>query len=68
MLQEQQAVIEQLRSADADVIALQEIDVGCERSGSQDTGTPPVAACHSLCRDPGQLPERDVLSVMVARE
>ncbi len=32
------AVIEELRRADADIIALQEVDIGCERSGSEDTG------------------------------
>lgn len=36
---ELEAVIAQLRSADADVIALQEVDIRCERSGSEDTGT-----------------------------
>lgn len=36
-----EAIIEQLREADADIIALQEVDVGCERSGSEDTGRLP---------------------------
>ena len=31
-------IIEELKRIDADVIALQEIDVGCARSGSLDTG------------------------------
>lgn len=31
-------VIQQLRSIDADVIALQEVDIGCDRSGNEDTG------------------------------
>ncbi len=31
-------IIEKLKQIDADVIALQEVDVGCERSGSIDTG------------------------------
>ena len=33
-------IIEELRSIDADVISLQEVDVGCERSGGLDTGAP----------------------------
>lgn len=36
-----EAIIEQLRSTDADVIALQEVDIRCERSGSEDTGALP---------------------------
>ncbi|KAG1678403.1 hypothetical protein FOA52_015170 [Chlamydomonas sp. UWO 241] len=32
------AVIEEMRAIDADVIALQEIDIHCERSGWEDTG------------------------------
>ncbi len=32
------AVIAELRAIDADVIALQEIDIGCDRSGGEDTG------------------------------
>lgn len=32
------AVIDELRTCDADVIALQEVDIGCERSGCEDTG------------------------------
>eukprot|EP00878_Enallax_costatus_P032956 GHUV01036316.1.p1 GENE.GHUV01036316.1~~GHUV01036316.1.p1 ORF type:complete len:233 (+),score=44.08 GHUV01036316.1:462-1160(+) len=31
-------IIQQLREIDADVISLQEVDIGCERSGSQDIG------------------------------
>ena len=31
-------IIAALRALDADVVALQEVDVGCERSGLQDTG------------------------------
>lgn len=31
-------IIAELRKINADVIALQEIDVGCERSGNADTG------------------------------
>ena len=31
-------VIAELKSIDADVLGLQEIDIGCERSGSVDTG------------------------------
>uniref|UniRef100_A0A1D2A2B6 Endonuclease/exonuclease/phosphatase domain-containing protein n=1 Tax=Auxenochlorella protothecoides TaxID=3075 RepID=A0A1D2A2B6_AUXPR len=31
-------IIEELKQIDADVIALQEVDIGCERSGSLDTG------------------------------
>ena len=31
-------IIEELRSIDADIISLQEVDVGCERSGGADTG------------------------------
>ena len=31
-------IIEQLRTLDADVLLLQEIDVGCDRSGGLDTG------------------------------
>jgi hypothetical protein len=31
-------IIEELKSIDADIIALQEVDVGCERSGGADTG------------------------------
>ncbi|KAK9819777.1 hypothetical protein WJX72_002247 [[Myrmecia] bisecta] len=32
------AVIAELRQQNADVIALQEVDIGCERSGGLDTG------------------------------
>ncbi|BDA41513.1 hypothetical protein COCOBI_02-2940 [Coccomyxa sp. Obi] len=35
---ELEKVIEELQRLDADVIALQEIDIGCERSGNVDTG------------------------------
>ncbi|KAK9909184.1 hypothetical protein WJX75_008403 [Coccomyxa subellipsoidea] len=38
-------IIEELKQLDADVIALQEIDIGCERSGSVDTG---VAVAEAL--------------------
>ncbi|KAI7843360.1 hypothetical protein COHA_003056 [Chlorella ohadii] len=31
-------IIEELKAIDADIIALQEVDVGCERSGGADTG------------------------------
>lgn len=31
-------IIDELRRIDADVISLQEVDVGCERSGGVDTG------------------------------
>ncbi|GAB4817239.1 hypothetical protein N2152v2_004285 [Parachlorella kessleri] len=31
-------IIEELKHIDADIISLQEVDVGCERSGSVDTG------------------------------
>ena len=31
-------VIEELKQLDADIIALQEVDIGCERSNSVDTG------------------------------
>jgi hypothetical protein len=31
-------IIEELRSIDAGIISLQEVDVGCERSGGGDTG------------------------------
>ena len=31
-------VIEELKQLDADVIALQEVDIGCERSNGVDTG------------------------------
>ncbi len=31
-------IIEELRRLDADVLALQEVDVGCDRSGGVDTG------------------------------
>mmetsp|Transcript_8371 Transcript_8371/g.25104 ORF Transcript_8371/g.25104 Transcript_8371/m.25104 type:complete len:379 (+) Transcript_8371:2625-3761(+) len=33
-----EAVIQVLKAIDADVIALQEVDIGCERSGGEDTG------------------------------
>jgi endonuclease/exonuclease/phosphatase family metal-dependent hydrolase len=39
-------IIEELRSIDADVISLQEVDVGCERSGGADTGAP-MHQCNS---------------------
>ena len=35
-----QGIIEELKNINADVISLQEIDVGCERSGSLNTGEP----------------------------
>lgn len=31
-------VIQQLRQVDADVLSLQEVDIGCERSSCKDTG------------------------------
>lgn len=31
-------IIQELRQVDADVVSLQEVDVGCERSGCKDTG------------------------------
>jgi len=31
-------IIQQLKQVDADVLSLQEVDVGCERSGYKDTG------------------------------
>ena len=31
-------IVDQLRAIDADIIALQEVDIGCERSSSIDTG------------------------------
>lgn len=34
-------IIEELRKIDADVISLQEVDVGCERSDGLDTGLSP---------------------------
>lgn len=36
-------IVEELKQLDADVIALQEIDIGCERSGSVDTGKSALA-------------------------
>ena len=38
------AVVAELQKIDADIIALQEVDVGCERSDSKDTGAP-LAGC-----------------------
>lgn len=35
-------IIQELRSIDADVICLQEVDVQCERSGNRDTGAHPA--------------------------
>lgn len=32
-------VIAELQSVDADIIALQEVDIGCDRSACADTGT-----------------------------
>lgn len=32
-------VIEQLQQVDADIISLQEVDIGCDRSGFRDTGS-----------------------------
>ena len=37
------AVIAELAACDADVIALQEVDIGCDRSGGEDTGRPSSA-------------------------
>ena len=34
-----QGIIEELKRINADVISLQEIDIGCERSKNADTGT-----------------------------
>eukprot|EP00727_Mastigamoeba_balamuthi_P009470 m51a1_g5145 hypothetical protein (322) ;mRNA; r:32725-33978 len=39
-------IIDNLRSIDADVIALQEIDMGCDRSGGVDTGREIARALH----------------------
>jgi hypothetical protein len=36
-----QGIIEELKQINADVISLQEVDVGCERSGSLNTGKNP---------------------------
>lgn len=33
-----QKIVQELKQIDADVIALQEVDIGCERSDSVDTG------------------------------
>ncbi len=38
-------IIEELKHIDADIISLQEVDVGCERSGSVDTGGPAAGSC-----------------------
>ena len=35
-------IVQELKHIDADVIALQEVDIGCERSDSIDTGTLPA--------------------------
>jgi hypothetical protein len=45
-----QGIIEELKQINADVISLQEVDVGCERSGSVDTGKREFAAhlCFNL--------------------
>ena len=51
------AIVEQLRRLDADVIALQEIDVGCERSGWVDAGDVPIESLlkpYSIVRSPSQ--------------
>jgi hypothetical protein len=37
-----QGIIEELKTINADVISLQEVDVGCERTGSLNTGAPAV--------------------------
>ena len=38
------AVVAALKAIDADVVALQEVDIGCDRSGNEDTGA--CCACH----------------------
>lgn len=35
-------IIEELRRIDADILSLQEVDVGCDRSGGVDTGATPA--------------------------
>jgi endonuclease/exonuclease/phosphatase family metal-dependent hydrolase len=37
-------IIEELKRIDADVLSLQEVDVGCDRSGGVDTGEGRAAA------------------------
>lgn len=41
-------IVKELKQIDADVIALQEVDIGCERSLSVDTGTWPAAVNKAL--------------------
>ena len=41
-----QRIIEELKRVDADIISLQEVDVGCERSGGLDTGVEIAKALH----------------------
>jgi hypothetical protein len=50
---ELEGIIEALRRLNADVIALQEVDVGCDRSGGADTGGCSLpAAPATLARQP----------------
>lgn len=41
-------IVKELKNIDADVIALQEVDIGCERSLSIDTGTWPIRTTKTL--------------------
>lgn len=51
-------IVKELKNIDADVIALQEVDIGCERSMSIDTGIWPTTTNRALTHTPlnGTLP------------
>lgn len=42
-------IVKELKTIDADVIALQEVDIGCERSLNVDTGDWPIAVRQPMC-------------------
>jgi endonuclease/exonuclease/phosphatase family metal-dependent hydrolase len=43
-------IIEELRALNADIIALQEVDIACERSNNVDTGAPVTRVNLRSCR------------------
>ena len=47
-------IIEELKALDADIIALQEVDIACERSNNVDTGEPIMQVNLRSCRHTGQ--------------
>ena len=58
------AVVAALKAIDADVVALQEVDIGCDRSGNEDTGARRLSAVRHLRR---AVCQRLVMTVRLGR-